>query len=103
MMNGTLASEMNTASNGFLPSKMVGKTGKTSSVSPAMGLRHDHANSRRSRMTGQALFGGLLDPKSSSLSLKALARAAAFSGKRLVIEIRDENPVKVVRTSIRGM
>jgi len=51
----------------------------------------------------QSLLGGFLDPKSSSLSLAALARAAAFSGKRLVLEIRDESPVKIIRTSTRGM
>ena len=55
------------------------------------------------RMVNQSLLGGLLDPKSSSLSLSALAQAAAFSGKRLVLEIRDENPVKIIRTSTRGM
>jgi hypothetical protein len=55
------------------------------------------------RTVDQSLFGGLLDPKSSSLSLSALAQAAAFSGKRLVLEIRDENPVKIIRTSTRGM
>jgi hypothetical protein len=55
------------------------------------------------RVVNQSLLGGLLDPKSSSLSLSALAQAAAFSGKRLVLEIRDENPVKIIRTSTRGM
>ena len=59
--------------------------------------------SRRGQIGDQSLLRGLLDPKSSSLSLTALARAAAFSGKRLVIEIRDENPVRIVRTSTKGM
>jgi hypothetical protein len=54
-------------------------------------------------MVQQSLLGGLLDPKSSSLSLNALARAAAFSGKRLVLEIRDETPVRTIRTSTKGM
>jgi hypothetical protein len=39
----------------------------------------------------------LLDPQHSSLSLNALARSAALSGKRLIIEIRDQHPVRIVR------
>jgi len=39
-------------------------------------------------MLNQSMLGGLLDPKSSSLSLTALAQVAALSGKRLVVEIR---------------
>jgi hypothetical protein len=54
-------------------------------------------------MLNQSIAGGLLDPKRSSLSLTALAQAAASSGKRLVVEIRDATPVKIVRTSSRGM
>jgi hypothetical protein len=54
-------------------------------------------------MLNQPMLVGLLDPKSSSLSLTALAQAAASSGKRLVVEIRDETPVRIVRTSIKGM
>jgi hypothetical protein len=50
-------------------------------------------------MYSQLMLGGLLDPKLSSLSLTTLAQAAASSGKRLVVEIRDETPVKIVRTS----
>jgi hypothetical protein len=67
--------------------------------------QHDKTTGRRAgrRVVDQSLLGGLLDPKSSSLSLSALAQAAAFSGKRLVLEIRDENPVKIIRTSTRGM
>jgi hypothetical protein len=58
---------------------------------------------RRYKMYNQSMLGGLLDPKSSSLSLTALAQAAASSGKRLVVEIRDETPVKIVRTSTKGL
>jgi hypothetical protein len=54
-------------------------------------------------MFNQSMLGGLLNLKSSSLSLTALAQAAASSGKRLVVEIRDETPVKIVRTSTKGM
>jgi hypothetical protein len=68
-------------------------------------LRRHTAVGRRTggQIIGQTLLGGLFDPKSSSLSLSALAQAAAFSGKRLVLEIRDENPVRIIRTSTRGM
>jgi hypothetical protein len=54
-------------------------------------------------MFNQSMVAGLLDRKSSSLSLAALAQAAASSGKRLVVEIRDETPVKIVRISTKGM
>jgi hypothetical protein len=54
-------------------------------------------------MLNQSMLGGLLDPKSSSLSLTALAQVAALSGKRLVVEIRDETPVKIIRTSTKGI
>lgn len=38
----------------------------------------------------------LLDPKNTAVSLVTLARAAALSGKRLVVEIRDQHPVTVI-------
>jgi hypothetical protein len=66
------------------------------------GSRHGNATGG-SKMLNQSMLVGLLDPKSSSLSLAALAQAAASSGKRLVVEIRDETPVKIVRTLTRGM
>ncbi len=105
MTNGILASEANLTSSGWLPSKSIGKKGKASSANTARTLRRDRATGRRAggRIVDQSLLGGFLDPKSSSLSLAALARAAAFSGKRLVLEIRDESPVKIIRTSTRGM
>jgi|SRR5882757_5927128 len=40
----------------------------------------------------------LLDPQNNAVSLVMLARAAALSGKRLVVEIRDQNPVKIIGT-----
>jgi hypothetical protein len=105
MTNAILASEANLTSSGLLSSKSIGKKGKGSSANAARTLRVDKAASRRTegRTVAQTLLGGLLDPKSSSQSLAALARVAAFSGKRLVVEIRDENPVKVIRMSTRGM
>jgi hypothetical protein len=104
MINGSLASKANLTTNVLLSSKSIGKVGKSSSNASRM-LRHDKATGKRlgGRMVGQTLLAGLLDPKSSSLSLTALAQAAAFSGKRLVLEIRDENPVRIIRTSTRGM
>jgi hypothetical protein len=105
MTNGILASEANLTSSGWLSSKSIGKEGKASSTNDARTLRRDKATGRRAggRIVDQSLLGVFLDPKSSSLSLTALAQAAAFSGKRLILEIRDENPVKIVRTSTRGM
>jgi hypothetical protein len=105
MTNAILASEANLTSSGLLSSKSIGKKGKGSSANAARTLRVDKAAGRRTegRTVAQTLLGGLLDPKSSSQSLAALARVAAFSGKRLVLEIRDENPVKIIRMSTRGM
>jgi hypothetical protein len=51
----------------------------------------------------RSLLPVLCDPTSSSLSLSALVQSAAFSGKRLVVEIRDVRAVRTVRRSIRGM
>jgi hypothetical protein len=104
MTNGILASEANLISSGLWSSKLTGKKDKASSPNPTRTLRRDKATRgwARGRMLDQSLLGGLLDPKSSSLSLAALAQAAAFSGKRLVLEIRDENPVKIIRTSTPG-
>jgi hypothetical protein len=105
MTSAILASEANLTSSGLLSSKSIGKKGKGSSAYAARTLRVDKAAGRRreGRTVAQTLLGGLLDPKSSSQSLAALARVAAFSGKRLVLEIRDENPVKIIRMSTRGM
>ena len=105
MTNAILASEANLTSSGLLSSKAIGKKGKGSSANAARTLRADKAAGGRTegRTVSQTLLGGLLDPKSSSLSLAALARAAASSGKRLVLEIRDENPVKIIRMSTSGM
>jgi hypothetical protein len=102
MTNGILAIEVAPSSNGSLFSNPIGKSGKAAHTRRTIGP--DATGKRaRERMVQQSLLGGLLDPKSSSLSLRALARVAAISGKRLVLEIRDETPVRIVRTSIRGM
>jgi len=103
MTNGIVAIEANLASCGLMSSKSIGDKGKKTSLSATETFRRDTGIGRRGRAGDRALLRGLLDRKSSSLSLAALARAAAISGKRLVLEIRDENPVRIVRTSTRGM
>jgi len=102
-MNGILASEASLASNGSLTATLIAKKSETSAAGVAKAPLRSKAASRSRRVFDQPLMRGLLDARSSSLSLKTLARAAAFSGKRLVLEIRDENPVRIVRTSTRGM
>jgi len=102
MTNALLQSEANLASSGLLSSQLIGERIAPSPVSIAKTLRPGKAPSRSRRTGDQSLVRGLLDLKSSSLSLGALVRAAAFSGKRLVLEIRDENPVQIVRTSTPG-
>ena len=52
---------------------------------------------RRRREKGGFHLDGLIDAQHRSLSLNALARSAALSGKRLIIEIRDQHPVKIIR------
>jgi hypothetical protein len=78
------------------------KKGKASSAKIARALRRDKATGMQGQTSDQPLLRRLLDPKSSSLSLTALARSAASSGKRLVLEIRDDNPVRIIRTSAKG-
>ena len=38
----------------------------------------------------------LLDPRSRMISLSTLAREAELAGKRLMLEIRDVNPVRFI-------
>lgn len=103
MTNMILASEANSALSELLAPQSIGEKSSASSARTSRTLQRSKAAGRHGRTGDQSLLRGLLDPKSSSLSLTALARAAAFSGKRLVLEIRDENPVRIVRTSIKGM
>jgi hypothetical protein len=102
MTNGVLISEANLAPNELSSTKSIGKKAKAS-LKLARLLQSDNAVGRLSQITDQSLLRGLLDPKSSSPSLMVLAKAAAFSGKRLVLEIRDDNPVRIIRTSTREM
>jgi len=103
MTNGILPTETTLSSNESLFSNSIGKTGEPADAAGT--IQPDKATAKRARVrtVQQSFVRGLLDPKSSSLTLTALARAAAFSGKRLVLEIRDETPVRIVRTSTRGM
>jgi hypothetical protein len=87
----------------LLTSKLIEERAKSSTVNIARTLRSDKTSDRSRRSRDQSLVRGLLDPKSSSLSLTALARTFALSGKRLMLEIRDENPVQIVRMSNRGL
>jgi hypothetical protein len=104
MANGILATGANLSMSGWLSSKSIGKNGNSSTSDAAKTVQRDKAARRREgRIVDRPLLACLLDPKTSSLSLTALAQAAAFSRKRLVLEIRDENPVKIVRTSTGGM
>ena len=64
--------------------------------------RREHVGLREGGKFGETLFMGLLDQKITSATLASLARTAANSGKRLILEIRDENPVQIVRTTTRG-
>jgi hypothetical protein len=52
---------------------------------------------RRRSEKGGFHLDSLIDAQHRSLSLNALARSAALSGKRLIIEIRDQHPVKIIR------
>jgi hypothetical protein len=105
MTNVMLVNEANLSPSGLFSSSAILKKSRVSSADSAKTASHEKAAGRRAgkRMFDRSLVGGLLDPKASSLSLTALAHVAASSGKRLIIEIRDETPVKIVRTSTRGL
>jgi hypothetical protein len=105
MTNAILVTEANPSPSGLFSSKAIIKKSRASSTDAAKTVGREKASGRRAegRMFDQSLLRGLLDPKASSLSLTALAQAAASSGKRLVLEIRDATPVKIIRTSTKGL
>jgi hypothetical protein len=74
----------------------VGTIVSSAIVEPKMG-RRQYPRGKIAREQGTALsqLDRLLDPQ-NTLSLVTLARVAALSGKRLVIEIRDQHPVKII-------
>jgi hypothetical protein len=64
----------------------------------AEGLHERTAQKRRPRAPkSEVHLDSLLDKRHRALSLNALARSATLSGKRLIIEIRDIHPVKIIR------
>ena len=103
MANGTLPNSANHASSGLLTPKLTAERIVPVAAGAARGRRADKTSSTPRRTREQSLVRGLLNPKLSSLSLTSLARTAALSGKRLMLEIRDENPVQIVRVSTRGL
>jgi hypothetical protein len=57
---------------------------------------------RKEPKSGLSQLDRLLDPQNNDVSLVMLARAATLSGKRLIVEIRDQNPVKTIRAISRN-
>lgn len=51
--------------------------------------------------TSRSQLDRLLDPKNTSVSIETLSRAARVLGKRLVLEIRDRQPVRRSRSERR--
>ena len=47
--------------------------------------------------TSRSQLDRLLDPQNTSVSIETLSRAARVLGKRLVLEIRDQRPVRGTR------
>lgn len=102
MTKGISPTEANLPMGEFPPSSLIGRRGKALSASDTRTVR-SHKAAGAGLTFDQSLLRGLLDPKTSSHSLAALAHAAAFSGKRLILEIRDDNPVRIVRTYTAGI
>jgi hypothetical protein len=75
----------------------VGTIFSSASVEPKM-RRRQCPKGKIAREEGTALsqLDRLLDPQNTTVSLTTLARAAALLGKRLVVEIRDQYPVKII-------
>jgi antitoxin HicB len=48
--------------------------------------------------TSRSQLDRLLDPQNTTVSIETLSRAARVLGKRLVLEIRDQRPVRGPRT-----
>jgi hypothetical protein len=79
------------------PPTFVGKIVSSANAEPKIGRRqYPKGEIARERGTGLSQLDRLLDPQNTAVSLVTLARAAALSGKRLVVEIRDQHPVKVI-------
>lgn len=50
--------------------------------------------------TSRSQLDRLLDPQNTTVSIETLSRAARVLGKRLVLEIRDQRPVRGARTKV---
>ena len=87
-------------SHSGLPSnELVAKIVSSPSVEPKIGRRqYPKGEIVREPGAGISQLDMLLDPQNAAVSLVTLARAAALSGKRLVVEIRDQRPVKIIET-----
>jgi hypothetical protein len=102
MTNGVLASRGNLFSNVTLSPEPAGKK-RTAPSGTTRTVRREKTAPQDGGRFGKTLTAGLLDRKMTSLTIASLVQAAASSGKRLILEIRDENPVQIVRTTTRGM
>jgi hypothetical protein len=78
--------------------EFVGKIVSSANAEPKIGRQYAKGEIARERGTGLSQLDRLLDPQNTAVSLVTLARAAALSGKRLVVEIRDQHPVRVIET-----
>jgi hypothetical protein len=105
MINAISENKVALLPKGLVRSKSTDKRAKPVSETVEKVLVRDEVARKltSARTMNRALLPVLCDPTSSSLSLSALVRSAAFSGKRLVVEIRDVRAVRTVRRSIRGM
>jgi hypothetical protein len=101
MTNGVLARNIEHSSSVVLTPERTG-TKRFSSSGIARIVRREKASRRKGGRFGEVLPPGLLDRNITSPTLASLAQAAASSGKRLILEIRDENPVQIVRTTTKG-
>jgi hypothetical protein len=73
-------------------------TGNKSSISVEDAAQKKRVKSMRKKLrTGSSELDRLLRLDKSAVSLEMLARAAGFSGKRLMLEIRDQHPVQIVQ------
>jgi antitoxin HicB len=50
--------------------------------------------------TSRSQLDRLLDPQNTTVSIETLSRAARVLGKRLVLEIRDQRPVRGARKKV---
>lgn len=82
--------------------ELVGRIVSSANAKPKIGRRqYPKGEIAKERGAGHSQLDRLLDPKTTAVSLVTLARAAALSGKRLVVEIRDQHPVKVIEAKVK--